>query len=375
MKLGILCTMMKRFGTKGFYNSQEIGLGRALSEMGHTVIVYKGTKDKTQVETVQINERLTVKYMRMPYFVAHGWMPDHLIDKELDGLFCFADQQVFLPHVAGFCKRHHIVFVPYVGTTYSLYVNTLRGKIMDTMFANTTLRVYKRIPVLAKTEAAKQELVKLGVRPELISIAPVGLDVGVLKHDFQSYDRAELKKELGFEADDVILCNVARLEEDKRPLELLKLFNNVRDRKKFRLLIVGKGQMRGQMDEKIQEYGIADKVKILDRVPYDSMWKIYTAADYYVNMSEVEIFGMAIMEAMYYHTSVAARRAIGPSLTLKGMRGHCLCDTDADIERWITADYPSDAELTESAGKVVTDFSWNPCARAFIKQIEQQRAR
>ena len=28
MKLAILCTMMKRFGMKGFYNSQEIGLGR-----------------------------------------------------------------------------------------------------------------------------------------------------------------------------------------------------------------------------------------------------------------------------------------------------------------------------------------------------------
>ena len=48
MKLGILCTMMKRFGIKGFYNSQEIGLGRALSEMGHTVIIYKGVKDKKQ---------------------------------------------------------------------------------------------------------------------------------------------------------------------------------------------------------------------------------------------------------------------------------------------------------------------------------------
>ncbi len=375
MKLGILCTMMKRFGTKGFYNSQEIGLGRALSEMGHTVIVYKGTKDKTQVETVQINERLTVRYMRMPYFVAHGWMPNHEIDPDLDGLFCFADQQVFLPHVVGYCKRHNIVFVPYVGTTYSLYVNTLRGKIMDTVFAGTTLEVYKHIPVLAKTEAAKQELVNLGVRPELISIAPVGLDVGVLKHDFQSYDRAELKRELGFEGDDVILCNVARLEQDKRPLDLLKLFVDVQDQKKFRLLIVGKGQMRQQVDEKIREYGIEDKVKILDRVPYDSMWKIYTAADYYVNMSEVEIFGMAIMEAMYYHTSVAARRAIGPSLTLKGMRGHCLCDSDADIERWITAEYPREEELQESAGKVVTDFSWNPCARAFISQIEQQRAR
>ena len=364
MKLGILCTMMKRFGIKGFYNSQEIGLGRALSEMGHSVIIYKGVKDKKQVETVQINERLTVRYLWMPYFVAHGWMPTAWIDKDLDGLFVFSDQQIFLPHVEAFCRKNGIVFVPYVGTTYSLYVHTLRGWIMDTLFAHTTLRIYKRRPVLAKTEAAKKELTDLGVDPDLISIAPVGLDVGVLKQDFLSADRTALKKELGFEADDVILCTVARLEDDKRPLDLLKLFEHVQHEKRFRLLIVGKGQLRAQMDEMIRASGISDK----------DMWKIYTAADYFLNLSKVEIFGMAIMEAVYYHTSVAAIRAIGPSLTLKGMRGHCLCDTDADIERWITGPYPSEEELTESAGKVVEDFSWKPCARAFIRQIEEQRA-
>lgn len=375
MKLAILCTMMKRFGLKGFYNSQEIGLGRALSEMGHSVVIYKGVKDKGQAETAQINDRLTVKYIYMPHLGAHGWMPCAWLDRDLDGLFCFSDQQVFLPHVVRFCKRHRIAFVPYVGTTFSLYVNTLRGRIMDAVFANTTLRVYRRIPVLAKTETAKQELVKLGVNPGLVSIAPVGLDTGVLNKDFLSADRAALKEELGFERDDVILCSVARLEDDKRPLNLLKIFSDVQGSKKFRLLIVGKGLLRPQMDEKIREYGIQDKVTILDRVPYENMWKIYTASDYYLNLSRVEIFGMAILEAVYYRTSVAAIRAMGPSLTLNGMRGHCLCDTDEEIERWVTADYPDGEALAESAQKVVTDFSWQPCARAFIRQIEAQRAK
>ena len=375
MKLAILCTMMKRFGMKGFYNSQEIGLGRALAEMGHTVVIYKGVKDRKQAETIEIQDGLTIRYMFMPYFGAHGWFFPSLLDKDLDGLFCFADQQIFLPHVAAWCKRHGIVFVPYVGTTYSLYVNTLRGRVMDTAFACTTLQLYKRIPILAKTEAAKKELEALGVDGSLISLAPVGLDTGVLKKDFLEADRAALRRELGFEEDDVILCNVARLEEDKRPFDLLKVFMNTRDKKKFRLLMVGKGALRQAVDQKIAEYEIGDKVKIFDRVPYTDMWKIYTVSDYYLNMSEVEIFGMAIMEAMYYRCSVAARRAIGPSLTLKGMRGHKLCDSDAEIEDWITGPYPPEEELAESAEKIVTDFSWRPCAKAFIQQIEAQRAR
>lgn len=374
MKLGILCTMMKRFGRKGFYNSQEIGLGRALSELGHTVIVYKGVKDKAQVETVQLNERLTVQYMTMPCFGAHGYMPTARLDKDLDGLFCFSDQQIFLPHVIRFCRKNNIVFVPYVGTTFSLYVNTLRGRVMDAAFACTTLRAYRKLPILAKTETAKQELEKLGVSGAQISIAPVGLDVGVLNRDFLSADREALRRELGFAADDVILCNVARLEEDKRPLDLLKLFMHVRGKKRFRLLIVGDGVLRAELEAKIREFGVEDEVKIFPRVPYENMWKIYTAADYYLNMSQREIFGMAIMEAVYYQTSVAAIRAMGPSIILKDMPGHALCDTDAEIERWITGPYPDQALLAESAQRVVTEFSWQPCARAFLRQIKQQRA-
>ena len=53
--------------------------------------------------------------------------------------------------------------------------------------------------------------------------------------------------------------------------------------------------------------------------------------------------------------------------------GCCLCDTDADIEAWLTSDYPGEEELTESADRVVEDFSWKPCARAFVRQIEVQR--
>lgn len=60
-------------------------------------------------------------------------------------------------------------------------------------------------------------------------------------------------------------------------------------------------------------------------------------SDYYLNMNKGEIFGMAIMEAVYYKTSVAAIRALGPSVTLKDMKGHKLCENDDEMAEWITA--------------------------------------
>lgn len=373
MKLAILCTMVKRFGRKGFYNSQEIGLARALTAMGHTVVIYKGTNDKRQVEDVRLEDGLIVHYMFMPYFGAHGYMDPKRMDRDFDGMFCFSDQQIFLPHIVRFCRENGIVFVPYVGTTYSLYVNTFRGDVMNFVFAHTTLPLYRKMPVLAKTEAAKKELENLRVPPENIRVSPVGIDASVLKKDFQNYDRAALRREFGFEADDVILCNVARLDHDKRTLDLLRIFHTVRGKKKFRLLIVGEGELRSAVDEKIAEYGIGEEVTILDRVPYQDMWKIYTMSDYYLNLSRTEIFGMAIMEAVYYRSSVAAVRAIGPSLTLKGKKGHLLCDTDEQIVDWILGDYPDEKDLAESAEKMIREFSWDHTAAAFLEEIEAQK--
>ena len=81
---------------------------------------------------------------------------------------------------------------------------------------------------------------------------------------------------------------------------------------------------------------------------------------------------MAIMEAVYYHTSVAAINSIGPSLTLKDMKGHKLCANDDEITQWILGPAPAEADLAESAERIVRDFSWNTTANAFLQLIKQQ---
>ena len=97
---------------------------------------------------------------------------------------------------------------------------------------------------------------------------------------------------------------------------------------------------------------------------------VHAVQDVSLLIGKGEIFGMAIMEAVYYCTSVAAYRAIGPSVTLKDMKGHALCDDDDVIAQWLLAPYPSRQELEESAAKVARDFSWERCARAFLDIVQ-----
>ncbi len=375
MKLAILCTMVIRFGRKGQYNSQEIGLGRALAGMGHKVVIYKGTDDKSQVETIQLSDNLVIHYMYMPHLGAHGYITNNRMDRDFDGMFCFSDQQIFIRHVYNFCKRNHIVFVPYIGTTYSLYVNTSRGNVMNRVFSFTTLPLYQRMRLLAKTDAAKKELEDLGVPEQNVTVSYVGIDAAELNKDYMNADRGALRREYGFEEDDVVLCSVARLEKDKRTLDLLDILHRIRGKKKFRLLIVGDGALRDAVHEKIRSLGLEKEVTVLPKVPYADMWKIYTLSDYFLNLSKTEIFGMAIMEAVYYRASVAAINALGPSITQKDMKGHALCENDAAIEQWVLGPYPKMTDLAESSGKMIRDFSWDRTANAFVRMVQDKGSR
>lgn len=105
------------------------------------------------------------------------------------------------------------------------------------------------------------------------------------------------------------------------PLELIDLFLQVKGKKKFKLIIVGNGPLEEELNEKIRKNGLEKEVKIYPNVPYEKMWEIYEMSDYYLNMNKGEIFGMAIMEAVYYKTSVAAIRCPGTFCNIKRYEG------------------------------------------------------
>lgn len=372
MKLGILCTMINGFGKRGFYNTQEVGLGRALVKKGHTVVIYKCVRKEKdrQTEKIEIAPGLTILYLPTGGMGIHGYLASEKLEKNMDGLLCFSDNQIFMPHIFRFCKKNRIPIVPYIGITYSLHKG-LQGKLINILFRLGTLRFYKKIPVIAKTEAADRKLRALGVND--ISVAPVGLDISVLKSDFKKYGKTGLRAEYGIEADAVLLCSITQMTPSKRPLDMVEIFRHIRGKKKFRMLLVGDGPLREKVENKIAFYGLTGEIKIINRIPYSEIWKIYAMSDYFINLNRNEIFGMAVMEAVYYETSaVAFRTAPGPSMTLKGMKGHCLCEDDRQAEEWLTAPYPSEKDLEESSKKGIRRFSWNGCSDSFLEKIKKR---
>ncbi|PGT72614.1 glycosyltransferase family 4 protein [Priestia megaterium] len=370
MKIAIVVPIIGNFGRKGFYHSQEIGLGKEIAKNGHEVIVYKCVPLSFNTElTEEMFEGINVKYIPTRSIGPHGLFKTSVIDKDTDVVFAFSDTQLIIPRLYRYCKKNNIKFIPYVGIAHSFQRN-IKSKIMDQVFKLTTLKIYKKVKVVTKTDHAKQELMSMGVQNCVV--APVGLDFSSLKADFEEYDRIKLREKWGFSAKDEIISFVARLQPEKRPLELINIFKEIQLPNK-KLLVVGDGPLKKEMQKKIQSYGLEDKAVIIPQVKYEEMWEIHYIADYFLNLRDDEIFGMAIMEAIYYKSCVIAVSAPGPDTILKSMDSHLICHSLSKIDNsLINKSKLNQDSISEDQLRLKEQFRWSNCVETILSINETE---
>lgn len=121
-----------------------------------------------------------------------------------------------------------------------------------------------------------------------------GIDVEKFK--YSETFRREIREEFNLNELDLICGNIARLSKEKNPIFLLEIFNEIlKIKPNSKLLFVGDGPEKENIEDKIKEMDIRDNV-ILTGARED-VYKIYSALDTFIMPSIVEGFGISIVEA------------------------------------------------------------------------------
>ena len=386
MKIGIIALSLNKSAIPGFYNSQELGMGKALAAAGHTVVVYKLFSHALlpEAKTEQVSERLLFTQLPARALGINGFFDKRLLDASMDTLICFCDTQLYTKSVAKWCVLNNVQFYPYVGVIQSASTHPLKKRLMD-MLTKRLIRFYRKQPVVwGKTPALCAALSSLGItRARLV---PIGLDKELLYENYRHADAAALKQAHGFSADAQILLFIGRLVPEKEPLTMIALFARLHKKNPLlRLCMIGTGELEDAVQAAVADAGLADAVTLLPRVPNKEMWEFYRISCCYVNLNHHEIYGMAILEAMYYECPVAAFRAPGPDFILDGGRFGSLCSSEEELFSAILKfSIPSDAgdgagasatgEISEQADasvtaeareRVLSKFLWERCLPEF----------
>ena len=115
--------------------------------------------------------------------------------------------------------------------------------------------------MLAQSPQITKELLSIGIPKEKISTIPSGTSIPKI---ITNAEQSKLRKELGLEADDLVLFSAARLHRQKGHSLLLDVFWKVMVAvPKAKLLIAGAGPEENNLKRKAKKIQFGDRVKFL----------------------------------------------------------------------------------------------------------------
>lgn len=128
----------------------------------------------------------------------------------------------------------------------------------------------------------------------------------------------EVRRALGLPPPEVpVVLFLSKLSPRKRPMDVLRAFNYVRDRQEARLAlaVVGEGPERARIEEFIDQLDVPD-VYLLGFRNQSELPEIYGACDVFVLPSENEPWGLVVNEAMAAGLPVVVSDGVGAARDL-----------------------------------------------------------
>lgn len=146
-----------------------------------------------------------------------------------------------------------------------------------------------------------------------VEVVPNGINVP--EYSFSEIDRNSMRGQLGISANSLVFINVGRLSKQKNQIFLLPVFRDyLESNPDSYLLLIGDGEQRRVLQDKIDELGIGRNVLLLGSQP--AIKQYYSAADCGVFPSLYEGLPIALIEAQASGLPIIASSAITREVAL-----------------------------------------------------------
>ncbi|MFI1743778.1 N-acetyl-alpha-D-glucosaminyl L-malate synthase BshA [Thalassobellus sediminis] len=316
MKIGIVC--YPTFGGSGVVATE---LGLELSKRGHEVhfITYN-----QPVRLELISNNVHYHEVNVPEYPLFHYQPYELaLSSKLVDMVKLHKIEILhvhyaIPHAyaAYMAKKMLIeedVYVPIVTTLHGTDI-TLVGSHPFYKPA-VTFSINKSDAVTTVSQSLKDDTLRLFDIKNDISVVPNFIDLDKYNHNFTDCQRAMMAND-----DEKIITHISNLRPVKRAQDVISVFYNIQKEMPAKLMLVGEGPDREQIEIRCQELGILDKVIFFGRS--NEIDKILCFSDLFLLPSETESFGLVALEAMASGVPVISSNTGGiPEVNIHGVSG------------------------------------------------------
>lgn len=367
MRIVIIRLNTSDFGKIGTYNVQEVGLANSLIAKGYEVNVLFLHKNVKSIE--RDKNYNNVFYLPHKTFGLHGIFDvETLGDFAPNAIIMWSDNQLWAKNVILWANKNDVKIIQYFGGVLSdnpFWLNQLYTKLI--LIRNRAS--YKYSINVAKTNRVKLQMQKHGINCK--KVIQIGLDKTLLASKVAT--DYSVRESLGYSQTDKIVLFVGRMDVEKKPFLACQILSKlVAGDENYKLIMIGKGVLSDEVDTYIEEHNLSDKIKHIKRVPYEKIAEYMVSSDCCINLSSIEIFGMTILEAMYYKLPVVAHTAPGPNdIITNGIDGY-LCNSD-DVDDWCNHVKRAIVEkqyIGKSSRETIQDrFTWEVVAKSFEEML------
>ncbi len=299
-----------------YYNSQELGLAIALSKRGYDVDVLSVSPNE-KIERVDVTppesqcgrvRRITMPYSTLPIIdlALFNGLKKFLLYEDYDFIHVNEYNEVVTLQVANYCNRSNTPFVIYQGVYRPMRSKALR--LYNFLHKHLLLPTVTKnmCNALAKTTTAKHFLRKQGI--EKTKVIPVGLDVGKFTEENDNQDIIrQVSKGLG---DDTILITYVGDFSARRNIDLLLDIASLMREDNVRFLYAGAGALYAHAKCRIEQEQLTN-VYLPGPITQAQLPPVYSRSDIFLLASDYEIYGMVLLEAMFFSNAVISTPTAG----------------------------------------------------------------
>lgn len=316
MNIGIVC--YPTFGGSGVVATE---LGKALADKGHSLhfITYRQPARLDSFhENIYYHEVSFTNYPLFEYAPYESALASKMVDviqfEKLDLLHV----HYAIPHAASAYLAKQIlkeegIEIPVITTLHGTDI-TLVGK--DSTYAPVVaFSINQSDGVTAVSENLREETYKHFKITRDIRVIPNFVDF----RRFQHSNKDHFKKAIAPNGEK-LLIHTSNFRKVKRVQDVIHLFDLVQQQIPAKLLLVGDGPERQNMEQLCRDTGVCEQVRFLGK--QEAVEELLAVSDLFLLPSETESFGLAALEAMACHVPVISTNTGGiPEVNINGKTG------------------------------------------------------
>ena len=326
MKIGIVC--YPTFGGSGVVATE---LGKALALKGHQIhfITYsQPVRLDLFSENIFYHEVSVSDYPLFEYQPYELELSSKLVNvvkyEKLDLLHV----HYAIPHASAAYMAKQIlasqgIHIPFITTLHGTDI-TLVGK--DASFEPViTFAINQSDAVTAVSESLKQDTYKFFNTKKEINVIPNFICVD----DYNKIDLTICNRKMYAPYGEKLLIHVSNFRKVKRVDDVLRVFDKVRKKIPSKLILVGDGPERNNIEKLCRELDTCGDIRSLGKIKNPE--QVLCIADLFLLTSETESFGLSALEAMAAKVPVISTNTGGiPEVNVHGYSGYLSNVGDVD---------------------------------------------